>query len=76
MQSKPDPLTVLVVDDEKGIRDGSQRISTTLDSSARMSPLPDLTIVFSVTCPAWSSVRGSVGGIGRSVIMVSKARSS
>jgi signal transduction histidine kinase/FixJ family two-component response regulator len=26
MQSKPDPLTVLVVDDEKGIRDGSQRI--------------------------------------------------
>jgi len=26
MQSKPDPVTVLVVDDEKGIRDGSQRI--------------------------------------------------
>ena len=26
MQSTPDPLTVLVVDDEKGIRDGSKRI--------------------------------------------------
>ena len=26
MQSTPDPLTVLVVDDEKGIRDGSDRI--------------------------------------------------
>jgi two-component system phosphate regulon sensor histidine kinase PhoR len=26
MQTKPDPVTILVVDDEKGIRDGSERI--------------------------------------------------
>ncbi len=31
MQSKPDPLTVLVVDDEKGIRDGSKRIISRMD---------------------------------------------
>jgi two-component system phosphate regulon sensor histidine kinase PhoR len=26
MQTKPDPVTILIVDDEKGIRDGSERI--------------------------------------------------
>ena len=31
MQSTPDPLTVLVVDDEKGIRDGSERIISRMD---------------------------------------------
>ena len=34
MQSKPDPVTVLVVDDEKGIRDGSQRILSRMGCSA------------------------------------------
>jgi hypothetical protein len=26
MQTTPDPVTVLVIDDEKGIRDGSERV--------------------------------------------------
>ena len=34
MQSKPDPVTVLVVDDEKGIRDGSQRIINRMGCTA------------------------------------------
>jgi two-component system phosphate regulon sensor histidine kinase PhoR len=34
MQSTPDPLTVLVVDDEKGIRDGSKRIISRMGCNA------------------------------------------
>lgn len=34
MQSTPDPLTVLVVDDEKGIRDGSRRIISRMGCTA------------------------------------------
>ena len=34
MPSKPDPVTVLVVDDEKGIRDGSQRIINRMGCAA------------------------------------------
>ncbi|MGA6925952.1 MAG: response regulator [Desulfosarcina sp.] len=34
MQSAPDPVTVLVVDDEKGIRDGSERIISRMGCNA------------------------------------------
>ena len=34
MQSTPDPVTVLVVDDEKGIRDGSERIISRMGCNA------------------------------------------
>ena len=34
MQSTPDPVTVLVVDDEKGIRDGSERIISRMGCTA------------------------------------------
>ena len=34
MQSSPDPVTVLVVDDEKGIRDGSERIISRMGCKA------------------------------------------
>ena len=34
MQSTPDPATVLVVDDEKGIRDGSERIISRMGCNA------------------------------------------
>ena len=34
MQSTPDPETVLVIDDEKGIRDGSERILSRMGCNA------------------------------------------
>ena len=34
MQSVPDPVTILVVDDEKGIRDGSERIISRMGCNA------------------------------------------
>ena len=34
MQSTPDPLNILVVDDEKGIRDGSKRIISRMGCNA------------------------------------------
>lgn len=38
MQTTPDPVTVLVIDDEKGIRDGSERVISRMGCNALTAP--------------------------------------